>query len=108
PLLDAGTPEVSPEVGGRVGDARDEVPPDVGPPVPCEAGDYYISVVYDGGSQVLRHGCGSTRDVPMLLNQICTEDCLMSFVCGGSDAGALSLPFSGKEICVGAGGIGVF
>jgi hypothetical protein len=102
PGSDAGidSPEETPDVEA----------PDVGPPVPCEAGNLYIAVEYDGGSSVLRSGCGLSPDVPTLLvHAQCGEDCSASWVCGSSDAGALSLPIFGSPgICVVAAGIGVY
>jgi hypothetical protein len=81
--------------------------PDVGPPVPCEAGDYYIRVNYDGGSVVLREGCGFVPDVPSLAPGICAEDCFPSDLCGASDASTLGISF-GPTICAWAAGIGVY
>lgn len=77
-------------------DAPEELP-DVGPPVPCEAGDYYITVNYDGGSMVLRNACWGTAGGPMLLPSTgCSEDCSASWVCGGADAGTLTLAVTGR------------
>jgi hypothetical protein len=74
--------------------------PDVGPPVPCEAGDFFILVNYDGGSMVLRQGCGGADSPTLGLSQcFCAEDCFptASQICGTSDAGSLHLGFNGTS-----------
>ncbi len=93
--------------GSDAGIDAPEEAPDVGPPVPCEAGDYYITVNYDGGSMVLRDGCGGAPNVPTLGPGICAEDCWPSDVCGASDASTLTMAF-GPTFCAGATGIGVY
>jgi len=70
--------------------------PDVGPPVPCDGGDYFIVAGDDAGSQVLR-GCASDP-VPFLGRRVCGEDYLCSDLHGCSDASVLDLrlqPYGG-------------
>ena len=88
-----------------VSDARDDGTPglgldaglpDVGPPVLCDAGDYFIVAGDDAGSQVLR-GCALDR-VRFLGRTICGEDYVCSDLHGCSDASVLDLrlqPYGG-------------
>jgi hypothetical protein len=102
PLHDATTADASPDVASVDAGVRNEAgpleasaeEPDVGPPVPCEAGDDFIVVNYDGGSMVLRSGCGGPLLPTLSLSQcFCPEDCepTASLICGTSDAGSLHL-----------------
>jgi hypothetical protein len=84
--LDDGTPGLSLDAGL----------PDVGPPVPCDAGDYFIVAGDDAGSQVLR-GC-APDPARFLARTVCGEDYLCSDLHGCSDASVLDLrlqPYGG-------------
>ncbi len=111
PLHDATTADASPDLDAGIRieagppDASAEEP-DVGPPVPCDAGDYFIVVNYDGGSVVLRQGCGPALVPTLGLSQChCAEDCspTAALICGTGDASSLHLGFGGGGPTSGVG-----
>jgi hypothetical protein len=74
--------------------------PDVGPPVPCAAGDYFIVAGDDAGSQVLR-GCAPDA-APFLGRTLCGEDYPCPDLRGCSDASVLDLGLLGPSTNSGA------
>ena len=98
---DGGAPTVDAEV------------PDLGPPVACEAGDYFIVASSEAGSEILRLGCtlsgptnGPNPGHPALRWTLCGEDCPCSMLAGCSDASALYLGL--QNFCSPATSIGTY